>query len=174
MTLKRIALVGTSSVGKTTVFQLLKNELPRFEFVSETTRIVKNYDFPINENGGNSTQLAISNIHLYNLLLPYNLVLDRCYLDLLVYSKVLNEISPNTVSFIQNMWDKVRKSYTHLVYFPIEFTVVDDGVRSLNEEWREKVDKQFKLELEKYNLKYLTVSGSPIQRVNQIITYISE
>ena len=172
MVLKRIALVGTSSVGKTTVFELLKNRLPKYEFISETTRTVKSYDFPINESGIDSTQLAISSLHLYNLNQPYNLVLDRCYLDLLVYSKLIEGISPNTTAFIQNMWEKVKDEYTHMVYFPIEFKAVDDGVRSTDEEWRKRVDSQFVKELEKYKLNYLTISGSPIQRVDQILNYI--
>lgn len=172
MVLKRIALVGTSSVGKTTVFELLKNKMPKYEFVSETTRTVKSYDFPINEQGIDSTQLAISSIHLYNLILPHNLVLDRCYLDLLVYSKLIDNISPNTRAFIENMWKKVIKEYTHIIYFPIEFKVVDDGVRSVSEEWRKAVDDEFKSEFKKWDLNVFTISGSPIQRVDQILNYI--
>ncbi len=174
MVLKRIALIGTSSVGKTTVFELLKNKLPKYEFISETTRTVNSYNFPINEQGVDSTQLAISNLHLYNLTLPYNLILDRCYLDLLVYSYLLKNVSDNTRSFVTDMWYKIKDHYTHLIYFPIEFKVVDDGVRSINEEWREEVDAQFKYELERYDKDYLTISGSPMQRVNQIMKYIKE
>lgn len=174
MVLKRIALVGSSSVGKTTVFELLKNRFSKYEFISETTRTVKSYDFPINERGIDSTQLAISSLHLFNLLQPHHLILDRCYLDLLVYSNRLNDISPNTKAFIRNMWEKVKGEYTHLVYFPIEFSVVDDGVRSINEEWRKEVDEEFKVELERYGRQYLTVSGSPMQRVEQITKYIDK
>lgn len=173
MILKRIALVGTSSVGKTTVFELLKNRLPKYEFISETTRTAKKYDFPINENGTNATQLAISNLHTYSLLTPYNLVLDRCYLDLVVYSKIIDNISPNVKAFIENTWHKVKEEYTHIIYFPIEFKAVNDGIRSINEEWRKEVDDMFKVELNKLNKKYLTVSGSPMQRVEQIMNFIN-
>lgn len=172
MVVKRIALVGTSSVGKTTVFELLKNRLPKYEFISETTRTAKKYDFPINEQGTDATQLVISNLHIYSLLAPYNLVLDRCYLDLVIYSKLIEGISPNVKAFIQNTWSKVKEEYTHIIYFPIEFKAVDDGVRSVNEEWRETVDREFQKELEKLNKRYLTVFGSPMQRVEQIMKYI--
>ena len=60
----RIALVGASSTGKTTVFELLKNKLPKYEFVNESTRTIGNYGFPINEQGTDATQLAISSFHL--------------------------------------------------------------------------------------------------------------
>ena len=35
--IKRIALVGASSTGKTTVYELLKNKLPKYEFVNTNT-----------------------------------------------------------------------------------------------------------------------------------------
>ena len=84
--IKRIALVGASSTGKTTVYELLKNKLPKYEFINESTRTVASYGFPINENGTDATQLAISSFHLEALLKPYNLLLDRCYMDVAVYT----------------------------------------------------------------------------------------
>ena len=35
--IKRIALVGASSTGKTTVYELLKNKLPQYHFINEST-----------------------------------------------------------------------------------------------------------------------------------------
>jgi len=171
---KRIALVGSSSTGKSTVFELLKNKLPKWEFVSESTRTVARYGFPINEEGTNETQLAISSFHLSALLKPFNLVLDRCYLDLLVYSDGVDHIDSKTYEFIHDTWNDIKDEYTHYIYFPIEFDAVDDGQRSVNEEWRRKIDDLFKYYLDRYNLKYLEVSGSPMQRLNQILNYIQE
>ena len=91
---KRIALVGASSTGKTTVYELLKNKLPKYEFINESTRTVGSYGFPINEGGTSETQLAISSFDLEALLQPFNLVLDRCYMDLLVYSKYMLPFYP--------------------------------------------------------------------------------
>tara|TARA_R110000850_G_scaffold238854_2_gene363536 strand:- start:561 stop:818 length:258 start_codon:yes stop_codon:yes gene_type:complete len=75
-------------------------------------------------------------------------------------------------SYIEDIWNRVKKEYTHYVYFPIEFKSVDDGVRSVDEEWREKIDNEFKLLLEDVRQPYLTVTGSPLQRVEQILKYI--
>ena len=71
----RVALVGASSTGKTTVYELLKNKLPKYEFINESTRSVAEYGFPINEKGTSKTQLAISSFHLEALLRPGNLLL---------------------------------------------------------------------------------------------------
>ena len=170
---KRLALVGSSSTGKTTVYELLKNKLPKYEFVNESTRSVKKYDFAINENGTDATQLAISSFHLEALLKPYNLVLDRCYMDLVVYTRNLPNVRMNTKAFIQNTWNRVKDEYTHYIYFPIEFDAVDDGVRSVNEKWRRKVDEGFIEQLEQLpDYKRLTITGSPMQRVDQIMEFI--
>ena len=170
--IKRIALVGASSTGKTTVYELLKNKLPKYEFVNESTRTVGSYGFPINEKGTSATQLAISSFHLEALLQPYNLVLDRCYMDLVVYSHFMEGIEEKTLRYIEDTWNRIKGEYTHYVYFPIEFDSVDDGVRSVNEDWREKVDGLFQDVLEGVRQPYLTITGSPMQRVEQILDFI--
>jgi len=169
--IKRVALVGASSTGKTTVYELLKNKLPKWEFVNESTRTVAKYGFPINEEGTDETQLAICNFHLEALLQPYNLVLDRCFMDVVVYSRYM-PIKTNTWEYINDIWKRVQNEYTHFIYFPIEFTSVDDGVRSINEEWRTQIDEEFKKVLEETERDYLSITGSPMQRVNQILEYI--
>ena len=170
--IKRIALVGASSTGKTTVYELLKNKLPKYEFVNESTRTVAEYGFPINEQGTSETQLAISSFHLEALLRPYNMILDRCYLDLVVYSSLMPNCSEETFGYIDATWERIKDEYTHYIYFPIEFDAVDDGVRSVDEEWRQDVDKEFYLNLQEVRQPYLTVTGSPMQRVEQILDFI--
>ena len=172
MVIKRVALVGASSTGKTTVYELLKGKLPKYEFVNESTRTVKSYGFAINEEGNDATQLAISSFHLEALLNGNNVILDRCYLDLLVYSRFLENLSEETYNYISATWDRIKDEYTHYVYFPIEFDSVDDGVRSVNEDWRKAIDADFKKELDLMNKPYLAVTGSPLQRVNQILEFI--
>tara|TARA_X000001316_G_C917095_1_gene31336 strand:- start:617 stop:1135 length:519 start_codon:yes stop_codon:yes gene_type:complete len=170
--IKRIALVGASSTGKTTVYELLKNKLPKYEFVNESTRTVAEYGFPINEQGTSETQLAISSFHLEALLRPYNMILDRCYLDLVVYSSLMPNCSEETFGYIDATWERIKDEYTHYIYFPIEFDAVDDGVRSVDENWRQDVDKEFYLNLQEVRQPYLTVTGSPMQRVEQILDFI--
>jgi len=171
--IKRVALVGASSTGKTTVYELLKNKLPKFEFINESTRTVGSYGFPINEAGTSETQLAISSFHLEALLRPGNMILDRCYMDLVVYSHFMENIDSKVLNYIEDTWNRVKSEYTHYIYFPIEFESVDDGVRSVNEDWRKQIDNTFKDFLEGVRKPYLTVTGSPLQRVEQILNFIN-
>jgi len=168
---KVIALVGSASVGKTTVFELLKNKLPKYEFINESTRTVSKYGFKINEEGTDATQLAIASFHLKALLQPFNLILDRCMMDAVVYTRV-TDVSEGTKEYMKYIWENVKDEYTHYIYFPIEFAAVDDGVRSINEVWRKEIDNEFKVELDRLDRNYLSVTGSPMQRVNQILDYI--
>ena len=173
--MKRVALVGASSVGKTTVYELLKQYIPEYEFINESTRTVAKYGFPINENGTSETQLAISSFHLEALLCPKDVILDRCYLDLLVYSTYMDNLSNSAYNYILDTWLRVKNQYTHYIYFPIELASVDDGVRSVNEGWREAIDAEFRhhlIAIKNLGGDYLTVSGSPKQRVNQILAYL--
>ena len=170
--IKRIALVGASSTGKTTVYELLKNKLPKYEFVNESTRTVGSYGFPINEKGTDATQLAISCFHLEALLQPYNQVLDRCFMDVVVYTRFMDNASEETWKYIDATWNRIKHEYTHYIYFPIEFDSVDDGVRSVNEKWRKDIDAEFKDVLEGVRQPYLTITGSPMQRVEQILKFI--
>jgi nicotinamide riboside kinase len=84
----------------------------------------------------------------------------------------MDNIDRGTYDFIQDTWNRIKGEYTHYIYFPIEFGSVDDGVRSVNEDWRKKIDERFKSELETVRQPYLTVTGSPMQRVDQILNFI--
>ena len=171
--IKRVALIGASSTGKSTVFELLKTKLERYHFINESTRSVAKFGFPINEQGTDATQLAISSFHLKALHKAFDTIYDRCFLDLVVYTKYMDQVNSETKNFINDMWESVKNDYTHYIYFPIEFDSVDDGVRSVNEEWRVSIDNEFKLLLEGVRKPYLTVTGSPLQRVNQILEFIN-
>jgi nicotinamide riboside kinase len=78
-----------------------------------------------------------------------------------------------TYSYIEDTWNRIKNEYTHYIYFPIEFDSVDDGVRSIDEDWRTKIDNEFQAVLEGVRQPYLTVTGSPMQRVEQIIKFIN-
>lgn len=171
--IKRIALVGASSTGKTTVYELLKGRLPKYEFVNESTRTVGNYGFPINEKGTDATQLAISCFHLEALLQSHNQVLDRCFMDVVVYSAYMADIEDITYRYIEDTWNRIKNEYTHYIYSPIEFDSVDDGTRSVDEKWRKKIDTKFVEVLKGIRQPYLTVTGSPMQRVEQILKFIN-
>ena len=81
-------------------------------------------------------------------------------------------VSQQGLDSIEDTWKRVQEEYTHYIYFPIEFDAVDDGQRSIDEAWRKIIDEEFKYQLDLTDRHYLTVTGSPLQRVDQILNYI--
>ena len=59
------------------------------------------------------------------------------------------------------------------IYFPIEFEVVNDGVRSVDTEYQKVIDAYIKSSLDALKINYLTVHGTPEERYNQIMNFIS-
>ena len=66
------------------------------------------------------------------------------------------------------------EDYTHLVYIPIQYPVIDDGFRFANEKFRHKIDYELKNFLYEHKIRYYTISGQPQMRLNQIISILEE
>jgi len=75
-----VSFTGAQSTGKTTLLNILKEKNEDIKFVDEVTRRIKrDYNLPINEDGGNLTQFMIMSDHIANVYRDYNseLVISR-------------------------------------------------------------------------------------------------
>jgi hypothetical protein len=141
----------------------------------EVTRRVKSYGLPINEEGTDITQRLIMNEHIVNVFMYGNMLTDRTALDGLVYSAYLynkNQISANTLKYVREVFNKVWHSYDYVFYIEPEFEIVDDGVRSINKQFRDEIAELFEYVIEKENLSMLRVKGSVRNRVNTILDHL--
>lgn len=174
---KRIILTGAQGTGKTTVLNLFKEA--GWPVITEVVRkLHKEQGIGINRDGNGNTQQMVFNA--YNELLaaegPY--VSDRGLTDVVAYSTdalVQHKMDPieamkqgvGLVNFVRNNPDIVY------IYFPIEFEVVNDGVRSVDTEYQKVIDAYIKSSLDTLKINYLTVHGTPEERYNQIMNFIS-
>lgn len=178
----RIALIGSHNTGKTTVFEMLKQnkDLAHYYFAPEPTYEIVDYDFKINAESTDCSQLAMLSIYMENIL-PQNSIQDRCILDNYVYALYLYRkgiISNNVVKFI---WKKVLnhvKEYDCFFYFPIKFPLQDNNFRSMNKEFQEEIDKIFRYVLftlkEKFQLDNIYfLEGDSKQRLEMILNVIT-
>ena len=173
----RIGITGAQSVGKTTLLNALRSEKLFKDYVicDEVTRRVKGYGLPINEEGTDNTQRLIMNEHIVNVFMYGNMLTDRTALDGLVYSTYLyknNQINTSTMAYVKEVFNKVWHSYDFVFYIEPEFEIVDDGVRSINKQFRDEIADLFEATIEKEKLNMLRVKGSVRNRVNTIIDHL--
>ena len=173
----RLGIAGAQSVGKTTLLNALRSEKLFKDYVicDEVTRRVKSYGLPINEEGTDITQRLIMNEHIVNVFMYGNMLTDRTVLDGLVYSTYLfkkNQINNTTMKYVKEVFNKVWYSYDYVFYIEPEFEIADDGVRSINTQFRDEIAELFETTIEKEKLNLRRVKGSVRNRVNIIIEYL--
>lgn len=174
----KIGLTGTHSVGKTTLLNALRSEpcFKNFAICDEVTRQVRALGLSINEAGSDNTQRIIMLKHIENIMLHDNMITDRTALDCLVYSRYLwkkGKLTDETFSIIHKLFLKLWSQYDLIFFIEPEFDLVADGVRSIDEDFRNDIHKEFtstiaELKLYKDNLHYL--KGSVVSRVQQVLT----
>lgn len=171
----KIVLCGASGTGKTTVLNEFKKN--GWDVQTEVVRtLMKEKGIQINELASEEGQAMIMNTISDQINQSNFFVADRCWIDAAAYTKWSWEHGKFSLDFYLEQYDKMMDEYnrnaneTLVVYFPIEFPLVKDGVRSEDEEYRKEVDEHIK-----YFLKYIphiTVHGTVEERVFQIINEV--
>jgi len=176
------SFTGAQSTGKTTLLNHLhkcNGDYP-FEFVPEVTRLVmRDYEMPINEQGGDLTQMLIMTEHVRNiyknrannLIRGIHQIFDRCALDGIVYSLWLlqeGKISRPCYDACELIWKKLKDKYDVIFYTsPDDVKLVDDGERSVDERFRNEIINIFNIHLarENFNSEVVTLKGSVEERL---------
>ena len=177
------SFTGAQCTGKTTLLKHLYREngdYP-FVFIPEVTRLIKReYNMPINESGGDLTQMLIMTEHVRNIFRDradhivrgLHLIFDRCALDGIVYSHyLLNEgkISRSTFDACELIWKKLKDRYNVIFYTsPDDVKLVDDGERSVDVKFREDIINLFNMYMESYKGEIVTLRGSVKERLKSI------
>jgi nicotinamide riboside kinase len=173
----RICLVGAQGTGKTTVLNIFKDA--QYPVITEVVRnLMKSKGIKINQDGDEETQSMIFNEYAKVLSETPKYVSDRGLFDVVSYSLAAlidKKISEDFYVEQVNQLEKFIEENPDIVYiyFPIEFPVVDDGVRSTDEDYRKAIDKCIQKHLELMKVSYLTVHGTPSERFCQILEYVS-
>lgn len=172
----RICFTGAQGTGKTTILNKFKDlGVP---VITEVVRnLKKEKGIKINLDGGIETQNMIWQAYKELLSNEKSYISDRCLVDVISYTEAGIQSHPDMEGLLEEQYvDLVKFNQANpdiiYIYFPIEFPVVDDGVRSIDEKYRKDVDKIIKHNLDILNLKYLTISGSVEDRYKQIIDYV--
>ena len=184
------SFTGAQSTGKTTLLNHLhkcNGDYP-FEFVPEVTRLVmRDYEMPINENGGDLTQMLIMTEHVRNvyrdkanhLIRGMHQIFDRCALDGIVYSLWLrhnDKISRRCYDACDLIYEELKDKYDIIFYTsPDDVKLVDDGERSVDVKFRSDIINTFNIFLDRgYNGKVVMLKGSVEERLKTIKSTLAE
>ena len=171
----RIHLVGAHGTGKTTILNHYKDA--GYNVITEIVRNLAKEGVNINEMGDIEGQKTIFKTYKKLLKSKKGYISDRGLADVLSYTFSHAIAENNENGQLKKLADKqyidAVKFYKDnpdiiICYFPIEFPVVDDGVRSTNEEFRAMIDFLIKNFLETAELPFVTITGTVEERIAQI------
>lgn len=169
-------MTGSQGTGKTTVLNMFKEA--GYPVITEVVRnLVKEKGISINQDGTDATQMLVFETYFKLLGKTEKYVSDRGLTDVISYTtagvlegkvseSVLNEQKIMIEEFVRSNPDIVY------VYFPVEFPVVADGTRSVDEDYRKQIDNLIHNTLDTLKIPYLTVTGTPEERFHQILDYV--
>lgn len=172
---KRLHFVGAQGTGKTTILNHYKDQ--GYNVITEVVRELAKQGTNINEMGDVDGQKTIFGTYKKLLNSKKGYISDRGLVDVLSYTFSHAIVEDNENGPLKKLADKqfiaAEKFYREnpdiqICYFPIEFPVVDDGVRSTNEEFRSQIDFLIKLFLDTSGVKYHVISGTVEERVAKV------
>jgi GTPase SAR1 family protein len=173
----KIGLVGTVSVGKTTLVNALK-ELPQFQnyhFATERSKYLRDLGIPLNTDSTLKGQ-TIFLAERVSELMRENLITDRTIIDVMAFTNASKSINQaDKISFEEYSRNFINE-YDYVFYVsPEGVEIENNGVRETNAEYRDLIDFTIRQLLNKYphriqNLH--TISGTTEERIKQILEII--
>jgi nicotinamide riboside kinase len=182
----RIGIVGAQGTGKTTLLEALRPKLPDYKFIPEVARTIMKrmglIDLHSLKNLGPGYGLKFQLSCLIEQLSSEdsageNFVSDRSVLDSWVYCKYrfFEGISFNFWELYETCVLRQTKLYDLIVYTPLEFPPVSDGVRSSNQSYQRQIDTLIQGAISRFNPRNVVeVTGAVDARVQQVISKILE
>ena len=170
---RRIAIVGSFSTGKTTTAEILAQRLD-LPLLPEVAREVVELGFKLDKDASPETETLIFLRQYNNELSTEEFVGDRSLIDVLAYAGWVLDNRERTKEFY--LWDecvklaerRLRTSYSHVFYLPIEFPIVLDGLRPDDPEFQKDIDERILGLLRANDIEYQTITGGIEERVEKI------
>lgn len=170
MTTPRIAIVGSFSTGKTTLAETAAEPLG-LPLLPEVAREVAAEGFKLDKDATPEVETLIFLRQYRNEMRHPGFIADRSLIDVMAYAGWVLDHQDRRREFA--LWDacvdiaehRLRTQYTHVIYLPIEFPIVPDGLRPMDTDFQSDIDRRILGLLDRYGLAYETLTGSIEERV---------
>jgi nicotinamide riboside kinase len=167
----KIGLCGTVSVGKTTLVNALK-ELPEFanyEVATERSKYLRDQGVALNDDSTIKGQLVFAAERSLELM-KENIITDRTVYDVCAFTLSAKSIEwQNKIKFTELLM-QLHKEYDVIIYVsPEGIEIEDNGVRTTDSEYRNKIDEVIKeMLIEWPPVKLIEVKGTTEERIAKI------
>jgi nicotinamide riboside kinase len=167
----RIGLAGTVSVGKSTLAKAL-GEIDTFKdylVQTERSKYLRDQGIALNTDSTLKGQIVFAAERSIELL-NENIITDRTIYDVCSFTLSANSIDWNVKEKFVDLMMRIRDDYDVIVYVsPEGVEIEDNGVRTVDSEYRDKIDFTITEMLKAYPPKRLIeVSGTTEERINKI------
>ena len=176
---KRIIVIGSAGVGKTTLLNSIKNKL-KLKVIPEQARIIC-------KKLGYKNIYEIENPDTFRILTLKQqikheekfkqFISDRSTIDCWVHWVRWSWCEAKTFESEKYFKQSYRQAlkYSHIIYIPRLFKPKEDGFRWNNEEYQNQIDrlfKQFLLDWELMNKTHIVRSTNLKERINEALNFI--
>ena len=173
----RVGVSGAQGTGITTTARSLAMAL-ELPLLTEVARCAFEHGFTLGDKGSMKAQCAMWFSQLFLEHRAPSFVADRTVVDAVAHAEVLADLTGDREDWLiatamGNATAAAMKDFTALFYTPIEFELTFDGVREGDKEFQERLHEKFMGLFERLQLPYVTVTGTPDERLDQARRHLS-
>lgn len=172
--MRRIAIVGSLSTGKTTLAEAVAPKLG-LPLLPEVAREIVPLGFRLDKDATVEAETLIFLRQFYNEMTHPEFVGDRSLIDAMAYASWVLDNQPRRKEFA--LWDAcldiarhhLRSNYTHVFYLPVEFPIVPDGLRPLDPDFQADIDRRIVSLLHDHDVRFDTLTGPVESRLDSLL-----
>ena len=171
----KIGLCGTMSVGKTTLVKALSelDLFKKYKIATERSKYLKDLGIPLNTDSTVNGQIIFL-AERASELLHKDVITDRTIWDVSAFTMLAKSIDSGFKSSLVNTAMTLKDQYDVVFYVsPEGVPIEDNGVRTIDAEYRDKIDWVIRESLEEYKPKKLVyIKGTTEERIATILQNI--
>jgi nicotinamide riboside kinase len=171
----RIGLAGTMSVGKTTLVKALSelDQFKEYHIATERSKYLRDLGIPLNTDSSLNGQFVFL-AERASELLHENILTDRTIWDVCAFTFSAKSIDWFAKRSFVEAAMMLREQYDIVFYVsPEGVPIEDNGVRTIDAEYRDKIDWVIRESLEEYKPKKLIyIKGTTEERIATILQNI--